>query len=97
MNIKKKIDRQTGYYWVKTSTGQWIIAKWWNNLQWFDTMSTIKEYDQRRGGFLKVDEKQIIKKEKIAKRKRKKVSLPIKNTYYEPTPIKRKRKKRRRK
>lgn len=43
---KKYVNRKTGYYWIKVSNGQndkWIIGKWWNNIQFWDTMGTIRE------------------------------------------------------
>lgn len=51
--IRQKIvvERENGYYWLKVKrpngTEQWIIGRWWNSLQFFDTMSTIMEIGHR--------------------------------------------------
>lgn len=53
------VNRKTGYYWVKNRTGVWMIAKWWNNLQFWDTMTTI-ENDTRPPFPVEVDEKRLV-------------------------------------
>lgn len=59
---KGKVYRKPGYYWIKVGNGQnsrWIIGRWWQSLQWFDTMSTIREIGWR-DKILEVDENRII-------------------------------------
>lgn len=69
MKPKVKIqNRETGYYWVKTRSGLWMIAKWWNSLQFWDTMRTLendtrppfpKEVDERRLTYTPREEVQV--------------------------------------
>lgn len=57
----KAIYRKPGYYWIRVGSennSRWVIGKWWQSLQWFDTMSTIKETGWR-DKLLEVDERRI--------------------------------------
>ncbi len=78
---KKKVKRESGYYWVKTKRGVWMIARWWQSLNngdgFWDVMRTIE--NDLRGGFVEVDEHRIIHTEKI-KRIRKNHVKRIRNT-----------------
>ena len=68
-NTKKHSNRETGYYWVKNRTGAWMIAKWWDSLQFWDFMRTI-ENDTRPPFPVEVDERRIIRPVEIAPVKR---------------------------
>lgn len=60
--LVRKTSRKTGYYWIKISNGQnsrWVIGKWWQSMQWFDTMCTIREKGQR-DKIVEIDERRII-------------------------------------
>jgi len=57
--IKKPVTRKTGYYWVQINNKNWIICKWWESLQFFDSMSLIPEKGFR-DKITKVNENQII-------------------------------------
>lgn len=63
-------NRETGYYWIKilnaNNKTRWIIAKWWQSLNFFDTMGTIREIGSK-DKVIEVDENQIkrIRKVKI--------------------------------
>lgn len=73
INQKKIFDkkRKPGYYWVQvenpSGNKRWIIARWWNSLNFFDTMGTIREIGSK-DKIVRVDENQI-KRKKLIKRK----------------------------
>lgn len=64
--------RKPGYYWILISNGgieRWIIGRWWQSLQFFDTMGTIADKGFR-DKIIKVDEKRIKRIIEIKKIKR---------------------------
>ena len=62
MKTKKIVNRKTGYYWIKNRTGVWMIAKWWNSLQFWDFMRTL-ENDTRPPFPIEIDERRIVRVE----------------------------------
>ena len=65
----KHVNRTSGYYWIKLSSGKWIIGRWWQSLQFFDTMGTIVEKGFR-DRIVEVDENRIIHEEEIKVKRR---------------------------
>jgi len=64
--------RKPGYYWILISNGgieRWIIGRWWQSLQFFDTMGTIADKGWR-DKIIKVDETRIKRVEKTKRVKR---------------------------
>jgi hypothetical protein len=70
---KININRKPGYYWIKVrrpnGTENWIIGRWWQSLQFFDTMGTIKDIGSR-DRIIEVDENKLVKEESIVRRRR---------------------------
>jgi hypothetical protein len=57
----RNVKRASGYYWVRISNGQsnhWVIGKWYESLQFFDTMANIQEIG-RRDKIIEVDENRL--------------------------------------
>lgn len=66
VRTKKAIDftkahRKPGYYWIRVTNGlndRWIIAKWYDSLKFFDTMTSIREVGYR-DTIIEVDENRL--------------------------------------
>jgi hypothetical protein len=54
------MKRESGYYWVKNKDGIWVIARWWQHLEYWDLMKTSAIPTSY---FLEIDENQIIHKD----------------------------------
>jgi hypothetical protein len=70
---KKFVNRKPGYYWIRVGrerNDRWIIGRWWQSLQFFDTMGTIADKGWR-DKILEVDENIIERLDKIKRRRTK--------------------------